>query len=212
MFNLDPIAILLSLPGIIIGFAFHEFAHALVADRLGDPTPRLQGRLTLSPVPHIDIIGIIMFAVFRFGWARPVQVNTRYFKKPRRDDILVSVAGCVANFIVALIFAFIYKLFITSSFSATMSEQLYRNISLLISYTISMNVTLAAFNLLPIPPLDGFHILANIIPARNYKIIYTIERYSTIILIILIATPIVSYILTPIISLLIGVIRIIVGL
>lgn len=212
MFNLDPIAILLSLPGIIIGFAFHEFAHALVADRLGDPTPRLQGRLTLSPIPHIDIIGILMFAVFHFGWARPVQVNTRYFKKPRRDDILVSVAGCVANFIVALIFAFIYKAFVTSSFSATLSEQLYRNISLLISYTISMNVTLAAFNLLPIPPLDGFHILANIIPARNYKIIYTIERYSTIILIILIATPIISYILTPIISLLIGVIRIIVGL
>ena len=197
MFNLDPITILLTIPGVLIGLSFHEFAHAIVSDRLGDPTPRNQGRLTLSPLPHIDIIGFILIAIVGFGWAKPVQINTRYYRNPRRDEILVSIAGPLMNLAVAFIFTVFIKISLVISLDSMVSGNLYQAIINILFYTIHINIMLFVFNLIPIPPLDGFHVLANIIPARNYKIVYTLERYGFIILILIVVTPAASYIISP---------------
>ncbi|MCR4435549.1 MAG: site-2 protease family protein [Clostridiales bacterium] len=206
MFDLDPLRILLTTPGILIGLAMHEFAHAYAADRLGDPTPRSQGRLTLSPLPHIDILGFILIMLVGFGWAKPVQINPRNLKHPRRDDILISIAGPFTNLLLALVFALIYKFFLVYSANYTVSEKIFNNVSLLLFYTIRINVVLSIFNLLPVPPLDGFHILANVIPATSYHIIDTLERYGSIILLILIVANITSYILSPIVMLILNII------
>lgn len=197
MFNFNIIEILLTIPGIIIGLAFHEFAHALAADRLGDPTPRSQGRLTLSPLPHIDPIGFLLLIFARFGWAKPVQINTRYFKKPRRDEILVSLAGPFMNLFLAVVFTGLIKLFHTMGFFEMFSSSIASNLIFMLMYTVLINIVLFLFNLIPLPPLDGFHILANIIHPRNYKLIYALQQYSTIILLLIIVTNITSYIISP---------------
>lgn len=101
---------IMMIPGILLGFVFHEYAHAIMADRLGDPTPRQQGRITLDPRAHIDWIGFFMIILVGFGWAKPVMTNTRYYKKPRRDDILVSIAGPFMNLIIAIVFLLLIKL------------------------------------------------------------------------------------------------------
>jgi len=195
MFNLDLMSILVSIPGIVIGLAFHEFAHAFMADRLGDPTPRYQGRLTLSPFPHIDPIGFIMILLLGFGWAKPVQINTRYFKNPRRDEILVSIAGPVTNLIIAIVFALITKLLFTSTLLFTINVTTFSILYGMFNYVIWINIILFLFNLIPLPPLDGFHVLSNIIPLKYYRFTYMLQKYSTIILILFIVTNISSYLI-----------------
>ncbi|MCX7843188.1 MAG: site-2 protease family protein [Clostridia bacterium] len=194
MFGRDITEILLTLPGIIIGLAFHEFAHAAMSDRLGDPTPRNMGRLTLSPLPHIDPIGLLLIVLAGFGWARPVQVNPRYYKNPRRDEILVSAAGPIMNLLIAVLFGIVLKAFLTFGVLESLNNSMGRNLYLIMYYTIWINVILMIFNLLPLPPLDGSHILANILPYRYLGIIYKLEQYSNIILILLIVTKITRYI------------------
>ncbi len=194
MFDFDPIRILLTIPGIIIGLSCHEFAHAYMSDRLGDPTPRNQGRLTLSPLPHIDPIGLLMIVFVGFGWAKPVQINPRHYKNPRRDEILVSVAGPLTNLFLAVLFSILLKVMLTANVFSGMSESLFVNILLLFNSTIWINIILFIFNLLPLPPLDGFHILANIVSPRSYGFLQKLEQYSTIILILLIVTKVTTYI------------------
>ncbi|MFA6308180.1 MAG: site-2 protease family protein [Clostridia bacterium] len=205
MFNFDfLIDTLLLLPGILIGITFHEFAHAFVSDRLGDPTPRATGRLSLSPTAHIDPVGFLMLLLFRFGWAKPVQIDTRYYKKPIRDENLVSLAGVVTNLLLAILFTGFYKIFIT--FVIPSISTLDTNILIvflkLFNYTIYINLVLCIFNLIPIPPLDGSHILMNILPIRNTRAGYILERYGMYILIGLIVLPTFFgfSILTPIID------------
>ncbi|HHW49287.1 MAG TPA: site-2 protease family protein [Clostridiaceae bacterium] len=195
MFNRSILDILIGIPGIVIGLAFHEFAHAFTADRLGDPTPRYQGRLTLSPLPHIDPIGFIMILLLGFGWAKPVQINTRYFKKPRRDEILVSLAGPVTNLLIAIVFATIIRLLFTSTLLFSMNVRTLSILYSMFDYVIRINIVLFLFNLMPLPPLDGFHVLSNIIPLRYYRFTYTLQKYSTIILILFIVTNISSYLI-----------------
>lgn len=190
----NPMRILLTLPGIIIGLAFHEFAHAYMSDRLGDPTPRHQGRLTLSPLPHIDPIGLLMIIFLGFGWAKPVQVDPRYYRHPRRDEILVSIAGPAMNLLIATFFGIILKISISLGILEGLSGKMFTNVYLLFLYTIQINIVLFVFNLLPLPPLDGSHILANILPPKYLEFMYKLEQYSTIILVILIATNITRYI------------------
>lgn len=183
MFGINPIHLLISLPGILIAISFHEFAHAYMADKLGDPTPRLQGRLTVYPLAHLDIIGFIMLMVAGFGWAKPVLINPRNFKKPRRDDILVSIAGPFSNLLIAIVFTGILKLFIEQYKIFGSNEEFVKNVFLLINYVILINLSLAIFNILPIPPLDGFHVLANTLPLRFRSIIDLLYRYGFLILI-----------------------------
>ena len=198
MFNLDPIQMLYRLPAIIIGLSFHEFAHAYVSDRLGDPTPRSQGRLTLSPIPHIDIIGFILILVVGFGWAKPVQINPRHYKNLRRDEALVSIAGPLMNLLLAFVFTFIMKMLFLFGPQLNLSEKLGIIIYNIVDYCIFINIILFIFNLIPLPPLDGSHVLFSILPRRFYKIFHFLEQYGTIIFIIIVVTPIASYILSPI--------------
>ncbi|MBB5336728.1 site-2 protease family protein [Pectinatus brassicae] len=193
------------IPGLIIALTIHEYAHARVATYCGDFTPRMQGRLTLNPLTHIDPWGLIMLFLFRFGWARPVMVNPRNFRNMRRDDILVSVAGPVSNILMALIAgilgALIYKM-------GYMESWLYQ----IIWMTIIYNVNFAIFNMIPIPPLDGSRILINILPYEMARQYAQIERYSMAIFIgfILLAnTHILGSILTFFTMPIIGLIRII---
>lgn len=199
MFNfLNPERILLTIPGIIIGLAFHEFAHALASDRLGDPTPRNMGRLTISPIPHIDPIGLLLIIFAGFGWAKPVQINPRYYKNPKRDDMIVSFAGPFTNLLIAFLFAFVFSLLVKFSPPSLLSNKTFGILARIFDYTIWINVILFLFNLIPLPPLDGFHILADIIPFKHSNVIFTLRKYSTIILIIIIVTPIVSIVIgTP---------------
>lgn len=160
-------SMLLTIPALLIGLTFHEYAHAVTADRLGDKTPKYQGRLTLNPLVHIDIIGFILFIIIGFGWAKPVQINPNNFKNYRKDDLKVSAAGPVANLVIAFAFALILTLFISiipTNVSGYYSSQLIYFIYIVIEKTVYLNCVLFILNLLPIPGFDGYHILSDIFP------------------------------------------------
>lgn len=148
--------ILYSLPGIIIGLTVHEFSHAFVADKLGDGTARAQGRLTLNPFYHIDPIGMVFILFAGFGWAKPVQFDMRNLKSPKRDRILIALAGPLSNLILGVVFLFVIKLFFT--FLYFLPETLYIILFRLLFYISVINLGLFIFNMLPIPPLDGSHV------------------------------------------------------
>ena len=189
------------LPGIVIAMTVHEYSHARVAYALGDFTPRLQGRLTLNPAAHVDPIGLLMLFIVHFGWAKPVQINPLNFSNPRRDDILVSLAGPASNLIVS--FVALIVLVMLAKLDLPLSEGVLVVFNLIIIY----NINFAIFNMLPIPPLDGSHILRNLLPynlARTYE---QLERYSFIFLIIIIATPVLSYVFVPLQRFIFGIFR-----
>ncbi|MCX8130197.1 MAG: site-2 protease family protein [Clostridia bacterium] len=189
MFDFDIQRMLLTIPGILIGLSFHEFAHAFASDRLGDPTPRSQGRLTLSPRAHIDILGFLFILFARFGWAKPVQVNPRYYKNPGRDEIIVSLAGPAMNFVVAVFFTILMKISLVFDLYSLMGETAFSILLTLFGYTIWINIMLLVFNLIPIPPLDGYHVIANFVPYRYRDALFKIEQYSMFILIIFVLSP-----------------------
>ena len=158
MFDFSLMQIVAGIPGLIIAMVVHEYAHAQVAVWLGDFTPRLTGRLTLNPRAHIDPIGMIMLFLVHFGWAKPVMINPNNFKQPKRDDILVSLAGPMANLVTAFLTLFILLLY--DRLGGNITTGIYTVFQLIIEY----NIGFAIFNLLPLPPLDGAHVLMNILP------------------------------------------------
>ena len=180
-----------SLPGIIIAMVIHEWAHARVAYGLGDYTPKMMGRLTLNPAAHIDIIGLVMLFVAHFGWAKPVQINPYNFSNPKRDDILVSLAGPAANFATA------FATLIFMNIWATLGFPITAGVSMVFSMIILINVNFGIFNLLPIPPLDGSHVLRQLLPDELAEKYDELQQYNMIILIIILMTPVVSWILVP---------------
>jgi Zn-dependent protease len=191
----DILRTLLLIPGILVGLTFHEYAHAYMADRLGDKTPRFQGRLTLNPFVHIDPIGFLMLLIFKFGWAKPVQVNPSAFKKYYKDDLKVSLAGPVANLIVAFLSAVLYAIYskfigVTSGYSA-----IQWIILIMLLSSVSINCALFVLNLIPIPGFDGFHILRDLFPKFFYKISDQIYRYQFLIMILFLASPIAEIII-----------------
>lgn len=153
----------------------HEFAHAYVANKLGDPTARLSGRLTLNPLAHIDPLGSLMIILVGFGYAKAVPVNMRNFKSSKRKQYmaLTALAGPVSNVIMAFIFTFLYCL-IYYKFAV---NEMMAYIGLFFMYAATVNITLAVFNLVPIPPLDGSRILSAILPDRAYYKLMQYERY-----------------------------------
>ena len=189
------------LPGIVIAMVVHEYAHARVAYALGDYTPRLQGRLTINPAAHVDPIGLLMLIVAHFGWAKPVQINPMNFSNPRRDDILVSLAGPASNLITA--FVALIVLVLMAKLDFPMSEGLLVVFNLIIVY----NINFAIFNMLPIPPLDGSHILRNLLPYDLARVYEQLERYSFVFLILILATPILSYVFVPLQRLIFGIFK-----
>ncbi len=190
MFHFDLMGILYRLPAIFIAFSFHEFAHAYVAYKLGDPTPKNEGRLTLDPFTHIDILGFILLLFMGFGWAKPVRVNPGNFKNRRRDDILVSMSGPLTNLALGIIFLCI-KYFIP------VYNDVFNGI---INSVIYINILLAMLNILPIPPLDGYHILKNIFFYRHEVAFWKFERYGFLIMLLLIITNTLSAIIVPMVN------------
>lgn len=174
---------LLMLPGILLAISIHEFSHGYAAVKLGDDTPQLQGRMTLNPLKHIDPLGFLCLLLVGFGWAKPVMINPRNFKNPRRDDFLVSLAGPLSNFIMAFIFVGFMKILDMFAPVTTMTQIIWA----VFSGTVSINLVLMVFNLLPIPPLDGHHILGSIggAPVWNfYHKYYEYLRFGMLLLII----------------------------
>ena len=183
--------ILASIPALIIAAAGHEFAHAKVADMLGDSTPRSMGRLTLNPVAHLDLIGSIAFLIGGFGWAKPVMVDTSNFRDPRTDYPLVSIAGPASNVLMA--FLGYLALRFLESYGLLTNESLELVLTLIVVY----NINFAILNMMPIPPLDGSRIITSLLP-RDLQ--FTLERLSfvsLIVLILLLNTPIADKIFIP---------------
>ncbi len=160
------------IPVILFCITIHEYAHGRVAYMLGDPTAKMSGRLTLNPLHHLDPLGAILLFLFNFGWARPVPVNPSYFKDIRRDTMLMAMAGPGANLLAALIAGLFIRYLL-------IGWKLYQ---LVLLYMLFMNIGLALFNLIPIPPLDGSHILENLLPYELSMKYQQIGRYGIMIL------------------------------
>jgi len=189
---------LLIVPGILLGFSFHEYAHAQVAVWLGDDTPKDHGRLSLSPSVHIDIWGFILILIAGFGWAKPVPINESNFKNPRRDDILVSLAGPVMNLLIALFFLTLMKVMTITIDVSTLDENtIFSTIMQVFNSTVWINVVLFVFNLLPIPPLDGSHIFFSALNLKHTDFYQKFYFYSRFLLPILIITDSLSKIMGP---------------
>ena len=197
--------IVAGLPGLIIAMTVHEFSHAATAVALGDPTPKMQGRLTLNPTAHVDPIGLLMLFLVRFGWARPVMINPYNFKHPRRDDILVSLAGPAANLVTAFITLTVMVLLV--KFGVNITPGMGTVFSLILIY----NINFAIFNMIPVPPLDGSKVLIQLLPYELARKLQELERYSFLILIVFLMTPILGSILVPMQRLILGMFESILG-
>ncbi|MEO0157040.1 MAG: site-2 protease family protein, partial [candidate division WOR-3 bacterium] len=172
------IELLLSLPPLLLALTVHEYFHGYIAYRMGDPTAKFAGRLTFNPLKHIDPIGFIAFLLFRFGWAKPVPVNPYNFYNYKKGIILTSIAGPGSNFLLALISGLIIR--------AIGLRFIYQNlfpVLLMLKLSMYYNLVLCAFNLIPVPPLDGSKVLFHLLPYKYSHIQYQLERYGFLILI-----------------------------
>lgn len=189
---------LIALPAILIALTFHEYAHGRVADWLGDDTPYYQGRLTLNPLPHIDWIGFFALLFLHFGWAKPVQVNPYNFKNVsiKTGMMLVSFAGPAMNLLLAIAGMIALRLLgfdpQTGLYSGSMSAVIQMIIPL-----IQINIILAVFNLIPVPPLDGSKILAGLLPDKGAAVVYSLEQFGPLILLLIIFTNLAGKIIWP---------------
>lgn len=180
MRGLDPTTLLYVGLALLVAATIHEFAHAYVADRLGDPTPRSQGRLTLNPLAHLDPVGTLLILIAGFGWAKPVQINPTYFRDWRRDTIMVAAAGPLANITLLFLLGVPYKLGLLSFGGSPMD--------VLLLIVVRINAMLAVFNLIPVPPLDGSKILMGLLPPSQAVAYARLQPYGIFILLLLVMT------------------------
>ena len=211
--------IIISAFPILIAITFHELSHGLVANKLGDPTAKMMGRLTLNPIAHIDIFGTILMPLmlliftngqFVFGYAKPVPINPMNFKNPKRDMAISAAAGPVTNLLLSIVSVFILK-FIVIPFSLLfpeiLSTTLMEPLIMILKSSVIYNVILAAFNLMPIPPLDGGRVLMGFLPSRQAISFSRIEPFGFLIVIILIATGVANYFVVPLVNLFLWVLQ-----
>ena len=177
-FDTDFPTLILSILAVVIALSIHEFSHGYVAYLLGDDTAKSMGRLTINPLKHLDPIGSLTMIFFRFGWAKPVPINPRNFKKPKRDFALTAIAGPLSNIILALFSSLLFLLFLKAyqGAEAGFGKSLLYNTTLFFSIFTSLNVGLGVFNLIPVPPFDGSRILNVILPQKLYFKVMRYER------------------------------------
>lgn len=192
--------LILQIPALLLAVTVHELSHALVADRLGDPTARLQGRITLNPLPHIDPLGALAFIVAGFGWAKPVPVNAYNLRHPMRDMAWVAAAGPISNFVVAFLGLVGVRL-VGRLVDAPFLIEPVRGVLL---YVYLFNLGLAIFNLIPLPPLDGGHFLPYFLPRGSWTLLHRLEQYGPFILILLVMTGATRFIIGPVFALMNG--------
>jgi Zn-dependent protease len=166
------------LPPFLLAISFHESAHAYIADRFGDPTAKNMGRITLNPIPHIDLFGLIAIFIVHFGWAKPVPVNSQNLKDPIKDNLWISLAGPASNLILAIISGVVFRILVP----VLSGSQAGGFILLMIQFSVILNIVLMVFNLFPIPPLDGFHILEGIVPYNTYLSLQKLQQTGPMIL------------------------------
>lgn len=181
LLSLSPLNVILAIPGVLYALVFHEFSHGLMADRLGDPTPRRAGRLTLDPWPHLDPIGTLALLLVGFGWAKPVPIDPRNFQRPRWDTALVALAGPAANLLTALPIAVVAVLI-----AAIPGLERVPGLAQVFQDVVLLDLALGVFNLVPIPPLDGSRLLSAILPNRLAQYYNRVERWGVVILLVLI--------------------------
>jgi Zn-dependent protease len=179
---MDLNSLILAVPAILIALTFHEFAHAYVAFRFGDPTAKYMGRLTLNPMAHLDPMGTIMIFLIHFGWAKPVPVDPRYLGNPKRDMMWISAAGPLMNVALALITGILIRIVSATGIMTAVSGSTAQILMQMLYYSLYINLALAFFNLLPIPPLDGSKILAGLLPNRYASTLYQIEMKGPMVL------------------------------
>ena len=175
--------ILVLAPPILFALAFHEFSHGWVANRLGDPTAKNAGRLTLNPISHLDPIGTIMLFIVHFGWAKPVPVNPVNLRDPKKDMLWVSLAGPASNMLLALAFGLAVRMVGMPGFSLGASSGAYQLLQIMLVYGVIINLALAVFNLIPIPPLDGSKIMHALLPYRYEEQYARFEQFGPMLLI-----------------------------
>ena len=192
----NPITALVFVIGLVVAISVHEAAHAFVAYRLGDPTAKLAGRLTLDPRSHLDPIGTLALLLVGFGWGKPTPFDPFNLRNVKRDSALISAAGAVSNFILASVLSLPYLIaFFTNSVNLTIV-----NLYQFLSPIILINLLLGVFNLIPVHPLDGFKVLAGLLPRDWYRDFVQTERYGIFILLLLLVTGAIGKILFPIVS------------
>ena len=196
------LSLLYTIPGILVAITFHEFAHAKVADMLGDDTPRREGRISLNPLAHIDPVGFLMLVFVHFGWGKPVEINPTNFNRKRSmtaQEAIVAFAGPLMNIIVAIILTIILFAVVTfaPAFCLTTAGSL---VVIAIQMAISVNIGLGVFNLVPLPPLDGSKILIHFLPYKARMWFTENKQIFYMVFIVLWVTNLVSYIISPVIS------------
>lgn len=178
MFGLDLERVILMAPGFLLGITVHEFAHGYIAYRLGDPTAYHADRLNFNPLKHLDPFGTLAFLFIKFGWAKPVPVNLANLSNPRRDNVWIALAGPASNLLIAITFGILFRIF---NLILPYGDVTGVFLSLLL-HTVIINLMLMMFNLMPIPPLDGFHILEGLVSREMSYKLQTFERYGSMIL------------------------------
>ncbi len=188
LFN-NPVAFVFWVISLLVAITIHEFSHAYAADRLGDPTPRLQGRLTLNPIAHLDPIGTIMLLLVSFGWGKPVQFDPYNLRNPRRDAAIISIAGPISNFVCAIVCAILLRILFNTHLTL-LSNGIIGFITYLVGALLQpiivLNVALGIFNLVPIHPLDGFKIVEGLLPDEYARQWHELEPYGLIFLLFLV--------------------------
>lgn len=192
--------LILSAPPLLFALTFHELAHGYVAWKLGDPTAKEEGRLTMNPLKHLDPFGVLAFLIMKIGWAKPVPVNPRYFRNPQQGMLLTALAGPVANLILAVISAILVKVLGSIPVSSHLMYSLIKPMFDMMVASVWINVMLAVFNFLPIPPLDGSKVLMGILPPEQAMGYARLEPYGFLILLALFYMGIISKMIMPIVD------------